>query len=131
MKKWTKFIKYVDSVEHFEAINYWSRFEWIKSTSYIYLFFSLLFFIFLFFTYRRDYFFAYSIFFLFFQSHARCMYIYIYIICVHVYVYVQTCVRAAVYTAAAVIGRVHIENVNGKQAVYGHERHLLDIGTHR
>lgn len=23
------------------------------------------------------------------------------------------------------------KNVNGKQAVYGHERHLLDIGTHR
>jgi len=63
MKKWTKFIKYVDSAEHFEAINYRSRSEWIKSTSYIYLFFSLLFFIFLFFTYRWDYFFAYSIFF--------------------------------------------------------------------
>jgi hypothetical protein len=37
MKKWTKFIKYVDSVEHFEAINYRSRSEWIKSTYYTYI----------------------------------------------------------------------------------------------
>lgn len=38
MKKWTKFIKYVDSAEYFMAINYQSRSEWIKSTSYIYFF---------------------------------------------------------------------------------------------
>jgi len=56
MKKWTKFIKYVDSVEYFEAINYRSRSEWIKSTSYIPIYIYIFFF-----TYWRDYFFAYSI----------------------------------------------------------------------
>jgi hypothetical protein len=49
---------------------------------------------------------------------------------IYIYIYRER-ERDLCTRTVAVIGRVHVENVNGKQAVYGHERHLLDVGTHR